>query len=102
VDHWLIIVLLALVAAMAAAALYAVVQARAAERKTPPIGRFIDIDGVRLHYIEQGHGDPVVLIHGNGTLIQDFTVSGLVDGPVRAPPGHRVRQARLRLQHTTT
>ena len=32
------------------------------------------------HYIEQGQGDPVVLIHGNGTLIQDFTVSGLVDG----------------------
>jgi pimeloyl-ACP methyl ester carboxylesterase len=80
VDHWVLITLLALAAALAAAALYAVAQARAAERKTPPIGRFIDIDGVRLHYIEQGHGDPVVLIHGNGTLIQDFTVSGLVDG----------------------
>jgi pimeloyl-ACP methyl ester carboxylesterase len=80
VDHWLLIVLLALVAALAAAALYAVVLARAAERKTPPIGRFINVDGVRLHYIEKGQGDPVVLIHGNGTLIQDFTVSGLVDG----------------------
>jgi pimeloyl-ACP methyl ester carboxylesterase len=34
---------------------------------------------VRLHYIERGQGDPLVLIHGNGTMIQDFTVSGLVD-----------------------
>ena len=79
-DHWVLIALLALAFALAAVALYAVLQARAAERKTPPIGRFINVDGVRLHYIEQGQGDPVVLIHGNGTLIQDFTVCGLVDG----------------------
>src|SRR3954452_13273017 len=67
-------------AALAATAVYAVAQAHAAERKTPPIGHFLDVDGVRLHYIERGQGDPVVLIHGNGTLIQDFIVSGLVDG----------------------
>src|SRR5215212_2900094 len=78
-TQWLLMALLAMVAAMVAAAAYAVVQARAAERKTPPVGRFLDVDGVRLHYVEQGQGDPVVLIHGNGTLIQDFTVSGLVD-----------------------
>src|SRR4051812_39374279 len=80
VDSWLLIALLVVAAALAAAAVYAVAQARAAERRTPPIGRFLDVDGVRLHYTEQGQGDPVVLIHGNGTLIQDFTVSGLVDG----------------------
>jgi pimeloyl-ACP methyl ester carboxylesterase len=52
-----------------------------AERKNPPIGRFIDCDGVRLHYLERG--DPaarcVVLFHGNGTMIQDLIISGLVD-----------------------
>jgi hypothetical protein len=58
VDHWVLIALLALASALAAVALYAVLQARAAERKTPPIGRFINVDGVRLHYIEQGQGDP--------------------------------------------
>jgi pimeloyl-ACP methyl ester carboxylesterase len=79
VDQWLLATLLVMVAALGVAAIYAVIQARAAERKTPPAGRFLDVDGVRLHYIEQGQGDPVVLIHGNGTLIQDFTVSGLVD-----------------------
>ena len=52
---------------------------RDAEREYPPIGRFLDVDGVRLHYIEQGQGEPLLLIHGNGTLIQDFTINGLVD-----------------------
>ena len=64
---------------LGAAVLYNRQRARAAERKTPPIGRFLDVDGVRLHYIERGEGEPIVLIHGNGTMIQDFTVSGLVD-----------------------
>jgi pimeloyl-ACP methyl ester carboxylesterase len=80
VDRWLLITLLVLVAALVAAAVYAVVQARAAERKTPPIGHFLEVDGVRLHYLEQGQGEPVVLLHGNGGLIQDLTVSGLMDG----------------------
>ena len=52
-----------------------------AERRNPPIGMFIDCDGVRLHYIERG--DPaapcVVLFHGNGSMLQDLVTSGLVD-----------------------
>src|SRR4051794_24020244 len=79
VDHWLLVTLSVLVAALGATALFTITQARAAERRTPPIGRFLEVDGVRLHYLEKGQGDPVVLIHGNGSLIQDFTVSGLVD-----------------------
>lgn len=52
-----------------------------AERKNPPIGSFIECDGVRLHYIERGNPAArcVVLFHGNGTMIQDFILSGLVD-----------------------
>jgi pimeloyl-ACP methyl ester carboxylesterase len=31
-------------------------------------GAFLDVDGVRVHYVEAGQGDPVVLIHGwNGS-----------------------------------
>jgi pimeloyl-ACP methyl ester carboxylesterase len=52
-----------------------------AERKHPPIGSFIECEGVRLHYLERG--DPaapsVVLFHGNGSVIQDLIISGLVD-----------------------
>jgi len=54
---------------------------RLAEKRNPPIGEFIECDGVRLHYIDRG--DPsapsVVLFHGNRAMIQDFTISGLID-----------------------
>jgi len=66
-------------AALGAVALYNRKKTQEAEHQHPAIGRFLDVDGVRLHYLEQGQGEPVVLIHGNGTMIQDFTVSGLVD-----------------------
>jgi pimeloyl-ACP methyl ester carboxylesterase len=85
--RWLAPVLAGSAAALGAAALYNRQKAGSAERKTPPIGRFLDVDGVRLHYIERGEGQPIVLFHGNGTMIQDFTVSGLVD---RLASHHRV------------
>jgi pimeloyl-ACP methyl ester carboxylesterase len=53
--------------------------AKKAERDNPPKGRFIEIDGVRLHYVERGSGRPLVLFHGNGSMIQDFESSGLID-----------------------
>src|SRR3954465_4822739 len=71
--------LLGTAAALGAAALYTAKKTGEAERNPPPVGRFLDVDGVRLHYIERGYGEPLVLIHGNGTLIQDFTIAGLVD-----------------------
>lgn len=79
----------AAVAALAAAAATAVwvrSRARQAERDNPPPGHFLDVDGVRLHYVERGanHGGagsqpPVVLLHGNGVSLQDFEASGLID-----------------------
>jgi pimeloyl-ACP methyl ester carboxylesterase len=77
--RWLAPALVGSAVALGAATLYNLKQIRDAERRYPPIGRFLDVDGVRLHYIERGQGEPLVLIHGNGTMIQDFTVSGLVD-----------------------
>jgi len=65
--------------ALAISAIASRLLANKAERDTRPIGRFLEVDGVRLHYIERGQGEPLVLIHGNGMLIQDFIVSGLVD-----------------------
>ena len=50
-----------------------------AERRNPPMGRFITVGGVRLHYVERGTGTPLVLLHGNGSMIQDFQSSGLID-----------------------
>jgi pimeloyl-ACP methyl ester carboxylesterase len=52
-----------------------------AELKNPPIGNFSECEGVRLHYLERGNRSApcVVLFHGNGSMIQDFIISGLVD-----------------------
>jgi pimeloyl-ACP methyl ester carboxylesterase len=69
-------------AAIAALAVSAFVNhrlARKAERDNPQAGRFLNVGGVRLHYIERGSGHPVVLLHGNGSMIQDFESSGLID-----------------------
>ena len=70
---------LATLAALAGAALYVQIRSRRAERENPPAGRFVDVDGVRLHFTSHGAGEPVVLLHGNGALVQDFALSGLVD-----------------------
>jgi len=48
-------------------------------RDNPSLGWFLDINGVRLHYVERGAGEPLVLLHGNGSLIQDFESSGLIE-----------------------
>jgi pimeloyl-ACP methyl ester carboxylesterase len=53
--------------------------ARKAQHDNPPKGQFIEVDGVRLHYVERGAGRPLVLFHGNGSMIQDFESSGLID-----------------------
>ena len=54
---------------------------RIANWRNPPVGQFIEIDGVRLHYIERGKktSSPLVLLHENGAFLQDMTISGLVD-----------------------
>ena len=43
--------------------------AKKAERDNPPRGRFIWVRGVRLHVVERGHGEPLVLLHGNGSMV---------------------------------
>jgi pimeloyl-ACP methyl ester carboxylesterase len=58
-----------------------------AEHDNPPAGRFLEVNGVRLHYVERGKGGPLVLLHGNGSMIQDFESSGLID---LAAKDHRV------------
>lgn len=59
---------------------YFVVRAKTAqaEKENPPRGKFVEIDGVRLHYLERGQGPALVLLHGNGILAEDFEYSGLM------------------------
>lgn len=71
--------LLAAGGALAGLALVNRVQSQRAERDHPPLGRFLDVGGTRLHYLERGSGPPILLVHGNGTMIEDWIISGLVD-----------------------
>ena len=52
--------------------------ARKAERDHPPAGKFLRIGRVWLHYVDEGEGDPLILLHGNGSMIEDFRSSGLL------------------------
>jgi pimeloyl-ACP methyl ester carboxylesterase len=72
-------IFLAAGAALAASALIVRQRTRAVEAAHPPAGKFMEVEGVRLHYVERGQGQPLVLLHGDGSLIQDFETSGLID-----------------------
>ena len=61
--------------------------AKRAERNNPPLGKFVVARGVRVHYAEEGEGDPLVFLHGNAGMIQDFASSGLLS---RAAGRYRV------------
>lgn len=68
-------------AALAACAVVVKRQAAKAERDNPPKGRFVVVDGVRLHFTVHGRDDApqtVVMLHGNGVYGEDFDISGLV------------------------
>jgi pimeloyl-ACP methyl ester carboxylesterase len=64
---------------LAASFFYVRAKTKQAEAENPPQGRFVTVDGVRLHYIERGSGPVLVLLHGNGVLANDFEHSGLLD-----------------------
>ncbi len=66
-------------AVLAAMAVYVQYKSRKAERDNPPAGKFIDVDGVRLHYLERGQGQPVVILHGNGSMATEIDISGVLD-----------------------
>ena len=48
-------------------------QGRRAEALVPPDGRFVEVDGARLHYTDEGTGPPVVMVHGLGGQLRNFS-----------------------------
>ena len=53
-------------------ALFTALAARRAEVSAPPIGRFIEVDGARLHYLDRGTGPVVVIVHGLAGNLRNF------------------------------
>ncbi|RUU02886.1 alpha/beta fold hydrolase [Mesorhizobium sp. USDA-HM6] len=43
-----------------------------AERLVPACGKFVEIDGNRIHYVEEGAGRPIVFLHGLGAQLHHF------------------------------
>ena len=67
---WIVVVLVLIVAALF---LFAAFMSAKAEKAVPPIGRFVEVKGVRLHYLDEGEGQAIVLVHGLGGQMQHLT-----------------------------
>jgi pimeloyl-ACP methyl ester carboxylesterase len=77
----------AVVLGLAASALYTYYREMREALGRPPARRFVEVRGIRLHYIDVGAGPAVVLLHGTGGATADFETSGLVE---RLSRTHRV------------
>ncbi|MFO7806066.1 MAG: alpha/beta hydrolase [Paracoccaceae bacterium] len=53
-------------------------RAKQAEAAFPPSGQFVEVDGRRVHYVQQGSGPDVILLHGAGGNLRDYTFA-LID-----------------------
>jgi pimeloyl-ACP methyl ester carboxylesterase len=66
--------------------LYSERVARAAERLVPQDGRHLQVEGAKLHYVDRGSGPAIVMIHGLGGQLRNFSYGMLA--PLAAD--HRV------------
>ena len=41
-------------------------------------GKFADFDGVNIHYIDRGKGEPIVLLHGGTSSLESWVRTGVV------------------------
>jgi pimeloyl-ACP methyl ester carboxylesterase len=53
--------------------LFALFIRRRVEAAVPPLGRFVQIGDTRLHIVERGVGPTLVLVHGLGAQLRNFT-----------------------------
>ena len=54
-------------------ALFSAAITRLAEGFVPPQGQFLDVDGNRIHYLDVGSGPAIVMVHGLGGQMANFT-----------------------------
>ena len=45
------------------------------ERTYPPLGNFIMVEDVQLHYVRDGSGNPVVMLHGRDGTLHEYTLT---------------------------
>jgi pimeloyl-ACP methyl ester carboxylesterase len=69
----LLLGVLFLVVVVSGLVIFTAVTARRVENALPPRGRFIDIAGARIHYLDKGSGPAIVILHGLGGQMGNFT-----------------------------
>jgi pimeloyl-ACP methyl ester carboxylesterase len=71
-------ILIALLAALGALAVFTQIETRRLERRFPPVGAFFDVPGARLHVLDLGPRDaaglPIVLVHGASSNLGSMRV----------------------------
>ncbi|HEY0114053.1 MAG TPA: alpha/beta hydrolase [Allosphingosinicella sp.] len=67
-------------------ALFSGATARRIEKAVPQDGQIVEVGSERIHYVEQGSGPPIVMIHGLGGQMRNFH-HDVVDGLAK---DHRV------------
>lgn len=76
---WWVVALAAAATILVLAYAYSRFHLARARRRRPATGRFVEVDGVRVHHVRKGQGPPVVCLHGLAGFLQDFTHTPIVD-----------------------
>ncbi|HXC46782.1 MAG TPA: alpha/beta hydrolase [Candidatus Sulfotelmatobacter sp.] len=53
--------------------IFTAITARRVETALPPRGQFVEVAGARIHYLDKGTGPPIVILHGLGGQMGNFT-----------------------------
>ncbi|MGB0505311.1 MAG: alpha/beta fold hydrolase [Pikeienuella sp.] len=61
-------------------------QIEKSETAYPPSGKFMTVDGLKVHYVDQGSGPTVILIHGANSSLLDWTFTMMA----KLTPNYRV------------
>ena len=72
---WIVGIVVVLIGVLAGLVLFTAWTARQVQKRLPPCGRFIDVDGARIHYLDEGEGPILLLIHGLAGQMHNFTHS---------------------------
>lgn len=69
----LLVVIALVTLSLSGLVIFTAVTARRVESALPPRGQFIEVAGARIHYLDKGAGPPILILHGLGGQMGNFT-----------------------------